>query len=120
MSITNRHTPDPKLASTCSCRLAIPAPRSYKVPFPKRLNFSRHLKSIRAVASDWPRSTLFSNNLVATSTSKPSNQPETDLNSTSGYAPHCHRRTSPRHLFRKTAQGLARGEQRSEPNNKDP
>src|SRR5713101_9236940 len=120
MSITNRHTRDPKLASTCSSRLAIPAPRSYKVPFPKRLNFSRHLKSIRAVASDWLRSTLFSNNSVATSTSKLSRQRETDLNFTCRCAPHCHRQTSHQRLFRKTALGHAHDEQRNEPNNKDP
>src|SRR5216684_4080408 len=100
MSSTNRHTRDPKLASTCSWRLAIPAPRSYKVPFPKRLNFSRHLESIRAVASDWPRPTLFSNNSVATFTSKLSSQRETDLNFTSRYDQPGPEQTSPRHLFR--------------------
>src|SRR5713101_671294 len=120
MSITNRHTRDPKLASTCSCRLAIPAPRSYKVPCPKRLNFSRHLKSIRAVAFDWPRSTLFLNNSVVTFTSKQSSQRETDLNFTCRCAPHCHRQTSHQRLFRKTALGRARDAQGNGPNNKDP
>src|SRR6266849_508405 len=115
MSITNQHTRDPKLASTCSCRLAIPGPRSYKVHCPKRLNFSRHLKSIRAVAFDWPRSTLFLNNSVVTFTSKQSSQRETDLNFTSRYDQPCPEQTSPRHPFRNTAVVRARNAQRNGP-----
>src|SRR5258707_2703571 len=100
MSITHRHIRELKLASTCSCRLAIPAPRSSKVPFLKRLNFSRRLKRIRAAASDWQPSTLSLNNLAVSFTSNPSNQPETDFNLTFRYDEPRPEPTSLRQLFK--------------------